>query len=95
MTLPTQKIRCQSCSIPLDEGFYGTEADDIKSTEYCRFCYEKGEFTEPELTMEQMLSRTLDFMTRKLKVPEEKSREFVYAVIPKLKRWNKNIEHET
>lgn len=89
MSTSSQKIRCQSCSLPLDKGFFGTDAEGNEIQDYCRFCFEKGVFTEPELTMQQMAERTLDFMTRKLKVPEEKSREFVYAVIPKLKRWSK------
>lgn len=89
MGTSSQKIRCQSCSLPLDKGFYGTDTEGNETEEFCRFCYEKGQFTEPDLTMEQMAARTLDFMVRKLKVPEDKSREFVYAIIPKLKRWSK------
>jgi len=83
-----KKIRCQSCSIPLDEGFFGTESDGSQSLDYCRFCYEKGEFLEPAMTAELMIARTVDFMTRKLKIPEAKAREFTRAVIPKLKRWD-------
>lgn len=82
-----QKIRCQSCSLPLDEGFYGTEADGSFSEDYCRFCYAAGEFTEKDLTKETVMARQLDFMIRKLKIPEEKSKEFCMAVIPNLKRW--------
>jgi hypothetical protein len=74
--------------MPLDEGFYGTDAEGNYTKEYCRFCFQKGEFTEPELTSEQMVQRTIDFMTRKLKLPEAKAREFSSTVIPKLKRWN-------
>lgn len=92
MQSQTQKIRCQSCSIPLDEGFFGTEEDGTETQEFCRFCYVAGRFTEPELTMEQQLARSLDFMVRKLKIPEPKSREFCYAIIPKLKRWSPHSE---
>lgn len=83
----TQKVRCQSCSLPLDNGFFGTEENGSFSEEYCRFCYQKGEFLEKDLTLEQLLSRQLDFMTRKLKVSEDKAKEFCTAVLPNLKRW--------
>ena len=88
MTTEMKKIRCQSCSMPLDEGFFGSDANGQLTEEYCRFCYQNGEFIEPSLSMQQMIDRTVDFMTRKLKLPEAKAREFTHVVIPKLKRWN-------
>lgn len=37
---------CQSCGMPLkrDEKGGGTNADESKSTMYCSYCYDKGEF---------------------------------------------------
>ena len=84
-----QKIRCQSCGVPLEDWFYGTEEGGVETREYCRFCYSDGKFVEPDLTVDQMVQRNLDFMTKKLKIEDAKSREFSYALIPTLKRWRK------
>jgi hypothetical protein len=89
MNQSEQKIRCQSCGMPMEDWFFGTDSSDQITKEYCRFCYVKGQFTEPELTVDQMIQRNMDFMTRKLKIAEEKSREFSYALIPTLSRWRK------
>jgi len=34
-----------------------------------------------------MIQRNIEFMTGKLKIDEQKSHEFSYALIPSLKRW--------
>ena len=48
---------CQSCSMPIDDiNDRGTEKDQSKSTEYCKYCYKDGAFTEPEMTFEEMKS---------------------------------------
>ncbi len=82
-----QKLRCQSCGVPIDDWFFGTTEDGQETREYCKFCFDKGLFIEPELTLEQMIHRNIEFMTVKLKIDETKSREFSYALIPTLKRW--------
>lgn len=41
-----------------DENAGGTEMDGItKSMEYCSHCYREGRFTEPDITVDQMISR--------------------------------------
>lgn len=47
---------CQSCGMPLakDELGGGTEKDATKSSMYCSHCYMNGEFTLPNLTVEEM-----------------------------------------
>ncbi|KZL91066.1 zinc ribbon domain-containing protein [Clostridium magnum] len=35
---------CQSCGMPMNEEFYGTEANNEKNQEYCIYCYENGAF---------------------------------------------------
>ncbi len=87
-----QKIRCQSCGVPLEDWFWGTEQDGSTNRDYCRFCYADGVFVEPELTVELMIARNFEFMTKKMKIDDEKSREFSYALIPNLKRWKKESE---
>ena len=46
--------------MPLGEGFYGTNADGSRQTEYCKFCYARGAFADPALTdhMKRELARS-------------------------------------
>jgi len=51
------KMFCQSCTIPIDNIVdRGTEKDNSKSSEYCKFCYKNGAFTKPDMTFEEMKS---------------------------------------
>jgi hypothetical protein len=34
---------------------FGSEKDGSKSEKYCKFCYKHGEFTGPDMTMEEMI----------------------------------------
>ncbi len=82
------EIRCQSCGMPLMPGNFGTDAAGQEQKTYCKFCYQKGSFTEPDLTAAGMVEKSVRFMTAEFKMPEARAREMSEAVIPKLKRWN-------
>ncbi len=80
---------CQSCGMPLkkDEKGGGTNANGTTSSMYCSHCYEKGEFTLPDITAGQMKER----VKTKLKeggFPGFLTRFFTIG-IPKLERWKK------
>ena len=47
---------CQVCGMPMGETdeLYGTEKDGTKSKDYCKYCYDKGEFTFKG-TMDEMI----------------------------------------
>lgn len=45
---------CQSCAMPLTADNCGTNADGSASTTYCQYCYQNGEFTQPNLTFVEM-----------------------------------------
>ncbi|OGK61708.1 hypothetical protein A3G67_02605 [Candidatus Roizmanbacteria bacterium RIFCSPLOWO2_12_FULL_40_12] len=80
--------RCQSCGMRFEvEGFHGTNTDGSENREYCRFCFEKGSFTKPDLTLREMIQASVDHMSKKLNFTEEKARELSEKVIPELKRW--------
>ena len=78
---------CQSCAMPLkkDPNGGGTEADGSKSGMYCSYCYENGEFKQPDINAEQMQQ----FVKGKLK--EMGFPGFIAGFftkgIPKLERW--------
>lgn len=79
---------CQSCGIPLGrKEDQGTNADGTKNREYCFYCYENGVFTDPDLTMDQMISKVIGFLSGIDNMSEEKAKVIANTFIPKLKRW--------
>ena len=78
---------CQSCGMPLKKDPYGggTEKDGSKSNKYCSYCYENGEFTNPDMTVEEMK------ILVKGKLKEMGFPGFIAGMftkgIPKLERW--------
>ena len=82
-------IRCQSCGMPLGQGFFGTEADGAESADYCKFCYQKGVFTEPTLSLEAMIKTSIQHMTTKLHMTPEEAEKLSRMHIPRLKRWQR------
>lgn len=83
------KIRCQSCGMPLSEEFgnLGTNADGTNAAEYCIFCFKGGKFTNPDQTMEEMIQSSVENMTNDLQMPEEQAANLANSFIPTLKRW--------
>lgn len=45
---------CQSCGMPLTKSNQGTEVNNGKSSKYCNLCYKNGNFTQPDISFEQM-----------------------------------------
>ena len=79
---------CQSCGMPLkrDEKGGCTNADGSKNKMYCSKCYSNGEFTSPNITVDEM--KTL--VKGKLKefgFPGFIAGWFTKG-IPKLERWS-------
>ncbi len=81
------KVRCQSCSLPVGDGFFGTNADGSETREYCQFCYQAGVFTDPDLTMEAVIALAVEHMVEELGFLEDSAMEIAHSVIPTLKRW--------
>ncbi|MFE3574047.1 effector binding domain-containing protein [Lysinibacillus sp. NPDC059133] len=81
---------CQSCGMPLvDEALLGTEKEGRKSEDYCTYCYEVGEFKQPNLTVEEMI----EICVPQLKedgMAEEEARQMLTSFLPSLKRWRKH-----
>lgn len=58
-----ETLICQSCSLPIDDPeLRGTEWDGSKSYDYCKYCYQQGEFTRPSLTLDEMKSHMMKLM---------------------------------
>ncbi|MEO6654806.1 MAG: zinc ribbon domain-containing protein [Pyrinomonadaceae bacterium] len=85
-----EKVRCQSCGMPIDAAFknLGTEIDGSPASEYCMFCYQSGGFTNPAQTVDEMVKTSTDFMTANLGYEREQAAQMSNDVIRGLKRWN-------
>ena len=84
-----QEKFCESCGMPMGENdeMYGTEANGNKSTDYCKFCYENGAFTDPDLTLEQQIESVIAVMVKDFGFSLEDATEQCKEGIPNLKRW--------
>lgn len=81
---------CQSCAMPMskDPEKGGTNADGLKSTMYCSYCYQNGVFTQADFTAADMQ------VFCKEKIKEMGFPGFLAGLftmgIPKLERWKNN-----
>ncbi len=82
--------RCESCGMPLaDLAFLGTEADGSPARRYCKWCYEDGAYTAPDITMEEMLNVCVRHMaTPESGFTEGKARDYMEKLLPQLDRWS-------
>lgn len=81
---------CQSCGMPFskDAKGGGSNSDGTISKMYCSHCYEKGKFTQPDITAEEMQS----FVKEKLRSMGGFMKLFAgffSSGIPRLERWKK------
>lgn len=80
---------CQSCGMPMKiDSDFGINADKSKNNEYCTYCYQNGQFTKPDITMDQMIKGCVGIMV-KYGMPEEQAKKQAETLIPTLKRWKK------
>jgi|SRR3989304_3656156 len=86
MTAQQQGPFCQSCAMPVQKPKdFGTNTDGSINKEYCHYCYQKGMFTEPHITVEQMIKKCSDIM-KQMNIPESQIGQ-TKKFIPQLKRW--------
>ena len=73
---------CESCGMPLvSDSDAGTEKDGSLNHRYCTYCYQNGEFTDPDLTLEGMIRKYAPIFSDQYGVP-----------VPKQKRWLGNLQ---
>lgn len=83
---------CQCCAMPLDKPEdQGTEADGTPSGDYCRYCYQKGAFTAPDATMDDIIAFNLKFNAENGHPfgPQEEAEKMMRGWFPTLKRWRR------
>lgn len=77
---------CQSCAMPMTKEMYGSNADGTENKDYCKFCYQNGEFTG-DMTMEQMIDFCVPKTVENTDMNEEEARKMLEGMFPQLKRW--------
>ncbi len=66
---------------------FGTGADGARVDDYCHFCMKDGEFTEPDITMQEMTAKVTSMLVKHAAMPEAEAAELLRQTIPTLKRW--------
>ncbi|WP_432410947.1 zinc ribbon domain-containing protein [Rasiella sp. SM2506] len=78
---------CQSCGYNFNSMKpYGTEKNKSKSNAFCKDCYKKGKFTEPNLTKKEFL----EIKKKEVKKKWWLSKKLLMTRFKNLERWNKN-----
>lgn len=82
-----QEKFCQSCGMPLkkDPKNGGTEANGSVSLLYCSYCFADGNFTRPDITVNEMKALVKGKM-KEMGFPGFLAGFFTYN-LPRLKRW--------
>ena len=79
---------CQSCGMPVTKKEdFGTNMDRSKNEDYCHFCFQRGSYTQPNLTLQQMINTTSGYISVRLKTTKEEGLATAKQLIPTLKRW--------
>lgn len=73
-----------------DEDF-GTEADGSKSQKYCTYCYQNGNFTEPDITIDEMAKKGSMIMSEMYDIPMENAVAFSKEQLSGVERWAGHI----
>ncbi|MFJ5717600.1 zinc ribbon domain-containing protein [Neobacillus sp. NPDC093127] len=78
--------KCQSCAMPLKKiEDRGTDRNLDKSSMYCKYCYQEGEFTQRDISVDDMKQFVKDKCIE-MGFPKFLARMFVKN-LHKLERW--------
>lgn len=70
---------------------FGTDETGTRVNDYCHYCYASGAFTEPNVTMQQMLNRCVAILATREHMPEEQAHALLSGTLPTLKRWRERV----
>ena len=85
-----ENLICQSCSMPIDDPeLRGTEWDGTKSSEYCKYCYQEGQFTMPGLLLDEMKTHMKESMDNHNL--SYRTIQRALKLLPHLKRWESEV----
>ncbi len=79
---------CQSCGMPInDKSLFGTEKTGARSTDYCKYCYQDGEFID-KVSMEEYIEMCSQY-GEQAGMTNDEMRAFCTKLFPTLKRWKR------
>jgi hypothetical protein len=68
----------------------GTDAAGARMGDYCVYCFHNGAFTEPGISLDEMIERSADHLMKVEHVAHVQARDRAEGVIPNLKRWGRS-----
>lgn len=82
-----QKPSCQCCGTPFSVPNMpkGTDADGAENPNYCKWCYDEGEFANA--TMDDVIEKSAPYLMQATGVSLDEAVSFMGALLPSLKRW--------
>lgn len=80
---------CQSCAMPIESvDQLGTNKDGSINEDYCKYCYNDGEFID-KVSMEEYIKMCSQYGAQ-AGMTNEEMEKFCTDVFPSLKRWKVN-----
>ena len=80
---------CQSCGMPITSNdLLGTNTDGSINEDYCKYCYENGEFID-KVSMEDYINMCSKYGTQ-AGMTNEEMKLHCEKLFPTLKRWKNN-----
>ena len=82
-----QEPTCQCCGTPFSVPNMpaGTDADGAENPDYCKWCYDHGEFTNA--TMDDVIEHSAPYLVQATGVSLDEAVSFMGALLPTLARW--------
>ena len=86
---------CNSCGRPIVKEDYGTNEDGSLNPEFCKDCFQEGKYTEPDITLTEMIVRkSKEMMEKNPRLPETTATGITTGFLPGLKRWNPEFQDD-
>ena len=80
---------CQSCGMPLvSESDLGTNLDGSINNDYCKYCYNNGEYID-KVSMKEYIEMCSKYGSQ-AGMTNEEMKEHCTKLFPTLKRWKKD-----
>ena len=86
-----QEPSCQCCGTPFSVPNMpkGTDADGTENPNYCKWCYDKGEFASA--TMDDVIEKSAPYLVAATGVSLDVAVSFMGALLPTLARWKADV----
>ena len=70
---------------------FGTNPDDSKNKEYCKFCFKEGQFTDEGITMEQKIEENI-MIAKGMGIPEDQALAMTREYLGTLTKWSESLK---